>query len=181
LSAESIVGRLQRPVDLRLEQVMDANDVLNKHWDGTLPVDPKRIARAMDVEVVQEVGMNDYSGLVEIKNGQSVIHYDVTESPVRQRFTIAHEVGHIALGHLHTGEAHFRDPPDHFTTNQRRPKEAAANAFAAELLMPTRIVRYVLSEKKIANMERIANIFFVSQAAMRYRLINLGLLSPDLL
>lgn len=155
---------------------MRASDLLNAYWDGSLPVDPERIARSMGVNVLREFGMNGCSGQVQLENGAPVIRFDMTEAPVRQRFTIAHEIGHIALGHLQGVQACFRDPPTNFSTGANRPEETAANAFAADLLMPERVLRYVIGEKGVQDVARLANLFAVSQVAMRYRLINLNLL-----
>lgn len=57
--------------------------------------------------------------------------------PVRQRFTLAHEIGHIIIP-WHTGT--IIDDIDAPRSNERskyREMEAEANRFAAELLMPT--------------------------------------------
>ncbi|MDR0457943.1 MAG: ImmA/IrrE family metallo-endopeptidase [Burkholderiaceae bacterium] len=155
---------------------MDASSVLDTRWDGTLPVDPEKIASFMGIKVIQELGMDGCSGRIEFENHVPVIRYDGTEVPVRQRFTIAHEIGHFALGHLNAKRAFFRDPPTNFTSNPGIQEEVSANGFAAELLMPGKIIKYVISVKKIKDIERLANLFFVSQTAMRYRLINLGIL-----
>ncbi|MFM0569128.1 ImmA/IrrE family metallo-endopeptidase [Paraburkholderia caledonica] len=153
-----------------------ASDLLNTHWDGSLPVDPEKIARSMGVQVLREFGMDGCSGQVQFENGWPVIRYDITEAPVRQRFTIAHEIGHIALGHLNGATTLFRDPPSNFSTGAGKPDETAANAFAADLLMPERVLRYVIHDRGVQDIARLANLFAVSQVAMRYRLMNLGLL-----
>ncbi|MBJ9675225.1 ImmA/IrrE family metallo-endopeptidase [Burkholderia gladioli] len=154
-----------------------ASDLLNTYWDGSLPVDPEKIARSMGITVLREFGMNGCSGQVQFENNAPVIRYDITEAPVRQRFTIAHEIGHVALGHLGAGRTLFRDPPEHFSAGSHNPEERAANSFAADLLMPERIVRFAIYERGVQDIARLANLFAVSQAAMRYRLINLGILS----
>jgi Zn-dependent peptidase ImmA (M78 family) len=65
-------------------------------------------------------------------------------------------------------------------------EEVEANAFAAELLMPRKfmtqeIERAIGKTRQIAPEQPIvtlADTFQVSQEAMRYRLINLGVLGP---
>ena len=65
-------------------------------------------------------------------------------------------------------------------------EEIQANTFAAELLMPRRfmseeIERVVSRSPKVAPEELVAALagtFQVSEEAMRYRLINLGVLGP---
>jgi hypothetical protein len=61
----------------------------------------------------------------------------------RQRFTIAHEVGHIAIP-WHIGElAYHQQGTDHSDDELYRRTEAEANTFAAEILMPSDWVREI--------------------------------------
>jgi Zn-dependent peptidase ImmA (M78 family) len=105
------------------------------------------------------------------------ITYDITEAQVRQRFTIAHEIGHYVLGHLNEQQRCFRDLPSNFMSDAMSEKERQANAFAAELLMPEQIVKYAIEKKNVTHVVALANVFNVSQAAMSYRLKNLRITS----
>jgi Zn-dependent peptidase ImmA (M78 family) len=154
----------------------DATETLDTYWDGKLPVDVKKIASSMGICVVPSTGM-DVSGVIQISDGSPVIKYNPTEASARQRFTIAHEIGHFALGHLEGSSKMFRDPASNFSSGANKPEERDANVFAARLLMPAKVVRYAVNEKKIRSIERLAEVFGVSQVAMKYRLINLGILS----
>jgi len=154
----------------------NATETLDTYWDGKLPVDVKKIASSMGIRVVPSTGISE-SGVIQISNGSPVIKYNTTEASVRQRFTIAHEIGHFALGHLEGASKMFRDPASNFSSGANKPEEREANVFAARLLMPAKVVRYAVNEKKIRSIERLAEIFGVSQVAMKYRLINLGILS----
>lgn len=157
---------------------MSATEILSLYWDGNLPVPPERIARAMGIDVHAEFGLpGDISGMVEYEHGRPVIRYDMTEPPVRQRFTIAHEIGHLALGHLSDGRTRFRDPASNFSTGSSSPEEREANAFAAQMLMPENVLRFAVTTKGIQDVSRLANLFNVSQVAMGYRLRNLGLIN----
>jgi Zn-dependent peptidase ImmA (M78 family) len=154
-----------------------ASDVLNHYWDGHLPVEPAAIASKMGVEVRPELWLEGgVSGMVQFNESlKPVISYDQTEAPVRQRFTIAHELGHLVRGHLTNEQRMLRDPKANFFSQQADPRETEANGFAADLLMPAHIVRFAVLEKGVTDLVRLANLFNVSQAAMRFRLINLGL------
>jgi Zn-dependent peptidase ImmA (M78 family) len=154
----------------------NATETLDTYWDGKLPVDVKKIATSMGIRVSPNMGMNE-SGVIQISNGLPVIKYNANEALVRQRFTIAHEIGHFALGHLEGASKMFRDPASNFSSGANKPEEREANVFAARLLMPAKVVRYAVNEKKIRNIERLADVFGVSQVAMKYRLINLGMVS----
>jgi len=150
-----------------------ASKFLRFYWDGSLPVDPVRIAQAAGVVVYGRGGLEDphykYSGYYKRFNGQPSIEFNITEAPVRQRFTIAHELGHFALGH----EDSPRDAGDF--QSSRDPSERQANQFAAELLMPADEVKNMFMSGVMGSTDRLASVFGVSKAALGYRLINLGL------
>ena len=102
-----------------------------------------------------------------LKDGCTLIHHKAEKkvylvlfnenirSLPRRRFTLAHEIGHIYLGHLCDNE----------------PEEALANFFASELLMP-RVLVAALPHMPEAS--ELAHVFGVSLAAARMRLRSLA-------
>lgn len=156
--------------------IATATGLLNRFWDRTLPVNPTSLAQQLGIVVVPELSlMGGASGLIEDTGDRIVIRYDMTEPNVRQRFTVAHELGHFALNHLHAGQRCFRDTKAQFLSQQADPRETAANQFAAELLMPREAVQYFVWERELREVSRLANLFHVSEAAMGFRLRNLAL------
>ncbi|MCZ7459189.1 ImmA/IrrE family metallo-endopeptidase [Streptomyces sp. WMMC940] len=130
----------------------------------------------------------DVSGMLLRREGQPpVIGVNGAHPERRQRFTIAHELGHLLL---HPGReivldrpvrVNLRDKTSSMATDQ---EEIEANAFAASLLMPAEMVRRELVKLSPAVRQdpddctaRLADVFQVSTAAMGFRLINLGMLS----
>lgn len=151
-----------------------AKDVLDILWDGTLPVRPEALAASMGAEVVGKRAF-DVSGMIELVEGRPVITYNLSDAPVRRRFTVAHELGHLALGHLSPGNPKFRDPATNFSYSAHKAEEREANRFAAELLMPANTLKYAIERKNLHSVDDLADLFGVSQVAMKYRLENLGL------
>jgi hypothetical protein len=87
----------------------------------------------------------------------------------RLRFTIAHEIGHFLLH----GERVVTERGG--ATNPATARyEREADQFAAELLMPAALVRQAVLEDGL-DVDRLADRFEVSVAAMRQRLRRLGL------
>lgn len=156
--------------------VYTATDLLKRHWDGHLPVDPVHIAQRMGVDVLPRLRLaGGESGMIEARDdGKVVISYAATEPEVRQRFTVAHEIGHFALGHLKEGQTCFRDSRRDFTSGHWDPREVQANRFAADLLMPDFIVRHVVGELGVRDVGDLAKLFNVSEVAMGYRIKHLG-------
>src|SRR4029077_13565981 len=107
---------------------------------------------------------------------------------VRQRFTIAHELGHLQL---HKGRSlilerqmhvNFRDATSATITSR---EEMEANQFSAELLMPhellERALKSLLKGRPLSDADLVARLaarFEVSRQAMEYRLASSGLLTP---
>ena len=152
-----------------------AQEVLTAYWDDTLPVDPQKIAKKMGI-TIKAISHEGCSGKACKENGESaVIEYDNTELPLRQRFTIAHELGHHVLNHTSNGH-HFRDEISQFKANVRSPTETQANKFAAELLAPEIAIKHYVFKKNITSIETLARLFKISSVAMKYRLKNLGMI-----
>ena len=101
-----------------------------------LPVNIVRLCRQMGIRVQYFTpGAGESDGYSTIFLGTPIIFVSRECSPERQRFTVAHELGHILLGHV--GEAGLvnrePDPRDD-------PRERAANVFASRLLAPACIL-----------------------------------------
>ena len=155
----------------------NAKEVLLKHWDRRLPVDPESLGISLGMEVKNLDPFNSedskLSGKFQMEDGKPVAYYKATEHENRQRFAIAHEIGHYVLGH---GDS-LRDPAANFSSNNHDYKEVAANHFAAQLLMPKGSVLKAVRELRITSISKLADRFKVSEVAMLYRLKNLGLAS----
>lgn len=74
----------------------------------------------------------------------------------RIRWTIAHEIGHIVLGHLEYSETAYRE---NLTTKKYKVLEKEANFFAAELLAPLPILKKlgVQTAKQIKQLCHLSN------------------------
>lgn len=152
-----------------------AAEVLRMYWDGSLPVKVDDIARRMGAHVVKRQGADyTYSGYFidrcDSQDGIPTIEFNGNDSVTRRRFTVAHELGHFALGH-------GTSPRDYaFNATTSDSKERAANQFAAEILMPADTVRHVIMKGYASTVEQLASMFGVSTLAMGYRLENIGML-----
>ena len=92
-----------------------------------------------------------YSRLVDNK---PVIYYNDNKPTRRIRFTIAHEIGHILLGHLSQGETLHRNTENDVSDT----REQQANVFARDILMPAT----VLHSLNVSSADDISNICNVS-------------------
>jgi len=155
----------------------NACNVLSRYWSGgntpvPVPVDLVAIATKAGVQVLTDTTIQvGYCGQVSMENSKPVIRYDLPESDVRQRFTVAHELGHYFLGHLDGARSNlvYRDGPAQFSASVFHPKETAANRFAAELLIPMDALDNFIMERKIVDGYALAVLFKVSTIAVDIR------------
>ena len=87
-----------------------------------------------------------------------ILYDDKVASDGRRNWTIAHELGHVLLGH----------------TELSQTSEREADAFAAEFLMPEAVIRYLDSlEGEAITPEIMTNYFSASITACKRRRLNL--------
>jgi Zn-dependent peptidase ImmA (M78 family) len=160
------------------------------------PIDVITVAERLGYRVVLKFfDEADLSGTVmQDARGVVTIGINTLHAQVRQRFSIAHEIGHAWL-HLAKvkREAFFVDPPagvffrDSKASRGEDPKEIEANQFAASLLLPNHIIDGCLtalagSQKRLTvdtAVSELAAMFSVSTQAMRFRLVALGFMEPE--
>ncbi len=165
------------------------------HVADALPVPVERIAESLLDLLIEECDdvrsvpgapteRGRLSGMID--PATQTIWLDRTEcarSRGRRRFTIAHECGHWVL-HIaladHPVCCRPQDVSEHEVADvekvrQLRRREAEANAFARELLMPEPLV-VEQSRATGCNLAALAERFAVSVPAIRLRLLTLGLL-----
>lgn len=157
------------------------------------PVPVNAIAKQLGIEVVhtdfkENLGL---SGMLVRESDHTLMAINSVHSLARQRFTIAHEIGHFLLDDTQpiwvdkgvgpTQQISFR----HDSNPAYAWEEVRANKFAAELLMP---MEWVSEDFDVKNTEGVdweeeyathdlASKYQVSYQAMLIRLIELHLLA----
>jgi len=159
-----------RPNVARWAYVKELADGLTTPF-STPPIPVVEIAEGNGVQVVladfhdyrdKVAGFCDFHAAKLFVNAEDII--------VRRSFTIAHELGHWIL-HRNLFERH----PEQYPILPRFQSAAAgdvleqeANHFAANLLVPSRLLKPILG----APVSVLASIFQVSKTMMEYRLKN---------
>ncbi len=147
-----------------------ANELLEQAGVSTPPVPVEELVKQCGVLLHRGKLPDAVSGcLIELADG-ALIAVNTKHVTTRQRFTIAHELGHHLLAHTERFHLNLGDgtPAEY---NYRL--ERAANEFAADLLMPRRLLAQAFQVNPTTS--SLAKIFEVSDIAMGYRLVNLGL------
>lgn len=165
---------------LAQDAMKQARNVLSKSKVDSAPVPVEALASSQGI-TVQRVPLDDeLSGMSFIKDGLSVIVVNATHHPNRQRFTIAHELGHHVLhanylqNNVHVDKAVLHR--NNRSSDGVDQKEIQANAFAAELLMPTAMMRKYkdVDINDEHQLSALAKQFRVSTSAMAIRILNLA-------
>jgi Zn-dependent peptidase ImmA (M78 family) len=154
-----------------------ANELLEKAAILEPSVDVEDLARRCGAAVFYRPFTDSLSGLVFVVEDQAMIGINECHHANRRRFSLAHELGHFLLGH-HVGGGEDVDAL-HIDSDEGRPPdfdwhaERAANDFAAELLMPRRLMSEAFRHSQ--DPSELAEQFGVSRLAIGYRMVNLGL------
>ncbi len=99
------------------------------------------------------------SGFLLEEKGLAAIAYNSEHHVHRQRFTVAHEIGHLLLGHNHCGGE----------GRELSANEKEAQIFAAELLMPLSFLKKDLQGTS-CDISVLAKRYWVSKSAMSWRI-----------
>jgi Zn-dependent peptidase ImmA (M78 family) len=129
------------------------------------------LANALGVTVLFfELGTDAGEIARDIRNGGFSgysIRVNEKDAHVRQRYTIGHEIGHF-LRHRDRVQNRLRDDKM-YRSGHGTTVENEANALAADLLMPRRVIGQ-LREAGVNSIEELAAKFDVSLAAMQRRM-----------
>lgn len=153
-----------------------AKSIVQMYNIDQAPIDVNNIAEKLGFTVLPFDFPETISAVIKIKDSKKVIGVNKKHAPTRQRFSVAHELGHYLSGHEdHDSENTFIDREKKYLNKSHRMEEEA-DEFAAELLMPEEMLK-----KDFASGERdpkhLSNKYNVSEQAMIIQLVNLKLLA----
>lgn len=175
------------PLRVRYTKIAELVDrLLEKNGVSGPAVPVEKIAKAEGLIITKRRLDNDTAGFLLRSAGAKFIGVNQAHPPTRQRFTIAHELGHALL---HDGEElhidkdfriNFRDVASSLASNV---EEIESNTFAAWLLMPSKFLMKQITSEHLdiddgQEVEKLAKKYQVSAQAMTYRLANLATQGP---
>ena len=181
------------PVSVRRKFIRaTAEELLRNTNNSVAPVKVYEIAESLGISVVEQSVDDDFSGFLlrDQEARRVVIGINSKHHENRRRFTVAHELGHFLL---HEGEVIHIDKKNRsqgFQLDFRNAKssegidvkEKEANLFAAELLMPSKLIEKDLSKFENIDLlgldeqhfDDLAGKYEVSLQAFMIRLSYLG-------
>lgn len=148
--------------------------IIHKHIspapDGS--TDLEAIAKAVGITAITQEQSDKFEGLLvtTADKNAGVITINANSHSTKQRFTIAHELGHFLIpAHDKTVTCVAADLKTAASEKSRRKSEAEANDFASELLMPTdRLSKQIDSHigPELEKIVALADQYKVSKEAM---------------
>ncbi|MDD2546033.1 MAG: ImmA/IrrE family metallo-endopeptidase [Burkholderiaceae bacterium] len=158
-----------------------AEGILKLHWDQSVPVNLARIAKGMGIVVVLSEDLEPCARLEISPQNKARLVIGKRQSSIRQRYGVAHAMGHLALHHLRPGGQRLIDVADNFGVDQDSRIDSEANQFALGLLMPSQVLEYCVRDMGMANLQELAELFDVAPILVKQRLADLDIrLHPPL-
>lgn len=125
-----------------------------------LPINTVKVCAELGIKLHYYEPTRESDGMSCYINDVPHIFVSSSVSPERRRFTIAHEIGHIIIGHVGKYELVNREP-----SSTDNPIEQAANVFASRLLAPA----CVLWGCNVRTAEQVQDLCKISRTAAEYR------------
>lgn len=169
-----------KPVWREIKEIVDKNglqqnpravaeEVLNRYFSSgktieeAVPISINDIVKFLEVELSVDYIEPGLSGEAEIRSNIALIKVSQLEPVVRQRFMLAHELGHILM-HSREDAPKLRDT----VMKSNLIEDRQADKFAVELLMPSGFIRY-FGPRVGYSTEELALLFRVSFSVMANR------------
>lgn len=151
-----------------------ARKVIKDHKLSEVPTDLTKVFQKLGLKYIV---LNDPEGIdgaiIEIENKPTIAYLNKAKPIPRQRFTLAHELGHIFLKHskrdFYNAEE-SREFGDEEIDQSKPPQEKEADAFASELLVPNDKLKQ--HEADMNNIDKLSSIFQVSKQATTIAVMN---------
>ena len=151
-----------------------AMKILKDYKLSEVPTDLSVLFKGLGLKYIELNDTDDIDGaIMEIKGKPAIAVLNKAKSLQRQRFTLAHELGHIFL--KHTGRDIYdsdeiRENSNKLISKTKPPQETEADIFASELLIPYEQLKKYTAD--INNIDKLANTFLVSKQAITIAIMN---------
>lgn len=155
-----------KPVESIVNTLIEENQL-------KIPIDLKKICKKLDISIKEMDFDEELSGIL----AKNTIYISQNIHLHRQRFTIAHELGHYLIHKKQDNSykgVRFRSQ---FVASQEKKEEREANVFASLLLMPTQFLEEDLQKKLEISEEFVMELsqkYQVSPIAMTIRIEKMG-------
>ena len=165
------MSRINKTLEQKANEILVKNDMLK------IPVNLLKIADNHQIEVYYRDLPNSTSGAIRFNHTKNrfQILIQKSDSERRQRFTLAHELGHFFLhNEMLKGDGAIHVDYLYRSNNMDEDKEREVDYFAGALLMDKNLLETLYEINP--SIRELAETFEVSESAMTVRLTVLGLI-----
>lgn len=153
--------------------------ILKAEKDLPIPVPIEELCLQLDIQEIKPLETEAFEGVLitDISRSSGIVLVNQNRPRQRQRFTIAHELGHFLIPmHIPNEEGKFlcsREDMQRLSAKEhdrRARMEVEANRFASLILIPPPYLRLQLKQCRMPDLQhipRLARMFDVSKQAMR--------------
>ncbi len=139
------------------------------------PVDVYKIAKLLGFSIIESDFPKNYSGEIFIEGKVKSIGINKNHTQNRQRFSVAHELGHYLNAHQDFDvDGEMLEETEFDFNNPLHRQEKEANMFASELLVPKEFLIKDLNEVGL-DIDKLVKKYQVSEQVMWIRLTTLRL------
>lgn len=135
-----------------------------------LPINVDKVLEGFDISITYD-SFEKFGALIDKIDDRILMIVNKNCPYPQRRFHIAHEIGHLILGHEGN---FFQSIMQAQQAYNKSLDEQCADAFASELLIPSTKLRR-LGFKNEFNVQKLKKLFCVSEYAMAYKLYLLDL------
>ena len=151
-----------------------AKKVLKDHKLSEVPTDLPVIFKNLGLKYIELNDADDIDcAIMEIKGKPAIAVLNKARPLQRQRFTLAHELGHIFLKHTRRDiydSDEIRENGNNLISKKKPPQETEADIFASELLIPYDHLKNYIADMN--NIDKLTGTFLVSKQAMTIAIMN---------
>jgi Zn-dependent peptidase ImmA (M78 family) len=151
-----------------------AKKVLKDYKLSEVPTDLSVIFKNLGLKYIELNDADDIDGaIMEIKGKPAIAVLNKAKPLQRQRFTLAHELGHIFLKHTRRdiyNSDEIRENSNNLISKTKPPQETEADIFASELLIPYEQLKKYTAD--MSNIDKLASTFLVSRQAITLAIMN---------
>ncbi len=158
--------------------IQNISKLMKKHWDGQIPVDIRKIAKSMNIELIPMNFDESFRSKIKTKITDDgtikTITYSTKGNKHIQNILITHALARIALNQIKTGEV-FEDGESFDLVRYRNSNDLEANMATYQILMPTNDLKKAINHYSTWDPEEIAVIFDTNIEIAYRRMKDLGL------
>lgn len=148
-NSNNLMWKNYRREKMKLNEIFDAIN----YFKSSAPVDIEGLALALQLKIERQNLADEICGMIKKKDDKYIIIVNQNHAITRQRFTIAHEIGHFIYHRSKIGDgivdnALYRQTTYNGIVNNdiNARDEQQANNFAANVLMPTNLIEQIRND-----------------------------------